>query len=251
MSRKLFMPWRGVAAGVACAMAVALAPAGEKSPGKAGKKRDPASRPATTQKAPRGLEPLKPKLPKPVFIGTPKNIPPGTTVEKKPTKPKPILVPKGTTNLALNRPVTSSDSEPIIGEPELLTDDDKEASDGSYLELGPGVQWVQIDLGKPCQIFAVYVWHYHGDPRVYRDVIVQVADDQDFITGVRTVFNNDHDNSAGLGIGKEREYFETYHGKGIDARGVKARYVRLYSRGSTANTQNHYTEVAVYGKPLK
>ena len=33
--------------------------------------------------------------------------------------------------------------------------------------------------------------------------------------------------------------------------GAKARYVRLYSRGSTASNQNHYTEVAVYGKTTK
>ena len=39
--------------------------------------------------------------------------------------------------------------------------------------------------------------------------------------------------AAGLGIGKDREYFETNEGKLVDAKGIKARYVRLYSKGST------------------
>jgi hypothetical protein len=83
--------------------------------------------------------------------------------------------------------------------------------------------------------------------RVYHDVVVRVADDPDFIENVRTVFNNDHDNSSGLGVGNDKEYWETYEGKLIDAQGVVARYVRLYSKGNTADDQNHYTEVEVYG----
>ena len=81
--------------------------------------------------------------------------------------------------------------------------------------------------------------------------MVQVADDADFITNVRTLFNNDHDNSSGLGLGTDKEYWETYEGKLIEAKGTVARYVRLYSNGSTADDQNHYTEVEVYGVPAK
>jgi phage repressor protein C with HTH and peptisase S24 domain len=92
------------------------------------------------------------------------------------------------------------------------------------------------------------VWHFHSEPRVYRDVVIQVADDADFITNVKTVFNNDHDNSAGLGIGKDLEYIETYDGRPIAVKGVKGRYVRLYSNGNTSNQMNHYTEVEVFGK---
>jgi hypothetical protein len=80
-------------------------------------------------------------------------------------------------------------------------------------------------------------------------VIVQVSEDPDFITGVQTIFNNDHDNSAGLGIGKDKEYIETNEGRLIDPRGVKARYVRLVSRGNTSNEMNHYVEVEIYGTP--
>ena len=35
----------------------------------------------------------------------------------------------------------------------------------------------------------------------------------------------------------------------MDAGGVKARYVRLYSKGNTTNKMNHYIEVEIFGKP--
>ena len=104
-------------------------------------------------------------------------------------------------------------------------------------------QWRRMD--------ALLVWHFHMAAQIYHDVVVQVADDADFITNVRTVFNNDHDNSSGLGLGSDKEYWETFEGKLIDAKGVVARYVRLYSKGSTSDDQNHYTEVEVYALPAK
>ena len=36
----------------------------------------------------------------------------------------------------------------------------------------------------------------------------------------------------------------------IDPKGIKGRYVRLYSNGNTANDLNHYVEVEVYGTPV-
>ena len=163
---------------------------------------------------------------------------------------EPFYAPKGTTNLALNRPVTASDTEPVIGNLKQVTDGNKEAGDGTYVELGPGPQYVQIDLGQTSTIHAVLVWHEHHQTAVYHDVVVQVADDKDFIIGVRTLFNNDHDNSAGLGIGQDwAEYLETFNGLLVPAKGVKARYVRLYSNGSTSSDMNRYTEVEVWGQP--
>ena len=106
----------------------------------------------------------------------------------------------------------------------------------------------RIDLEQEYEIYAIVIWHYHSMARVYRDVIVEVADDVDFIDNVRLVFNNDHDNSCGKGIGKGYEYVETYEGRLIPVAKQKARYVRLYSNGSTASEMNHYTEVEVYGK---
>ncbi len=198
-----------------------------------------------------GKEVLKIGLPKPMFVGTPRNIrtPNLETITGKPRGP--FLVPVGTVLLSAGKPVTASDKEPVIGEIAFATDGKKSGEDGYYVELGPMLQWVQIDLGKPCEIQAIVAWHYHSQARVYRDVVVQVSDDKDFVSGVTTVFNNDHDNTSGLGAGKDKEYIETFDGKLFDAKGVKARYVRLYSAGNTSNDMNHYVEVEVYGLPAK
>ena len=196
--------------------------------------------------------PLPLKLPKPAFKGTPKNVPPGTNLEEPRKGPRPdFYVPKGVKNVAEGLRVRSSDEEPIIGELQCITDGDKEATEGSYVELGPGLQWIQFDLKKKCAIQAVVLWHYHMAAQVYHDVVVQVADDADFVTNVRTIFNNDHDNSAGLGVGSDKEFWETFEGKLIDAKGAEARYIRFYSKGNTSDDQNHYTEVEVWATPAK
>lgn len=198
------------------------------------------------------LEALKIELPKPLFTGTPKALPPGTTVEKPTGKPRPaLMVPKGVELISVKKPVTSSDDNPVIGKVDVVTDGSKEGTDGNWVELAPGLQWVQIDLQKPADIYAICLWHYHAEPRVYRDVVVQIADDPDFIENVRTVFNNDQDNSAGLGLGKDNEYFESSEGKLIEVKAAKARYVRCYTKGSTSDQQNHYIEVEIFGKPGK
>ncbi|HZM05168.1 MAG TPA: hypothetical protein VFC44_19390, partial [Candidatus Saccharimonadales bacterium] len=130
-----------------------------------------------------------------------------------------------------------------------ITDGDKEAEENSIVLLHKGLQWIQFDLGAEQEIFAVAIWHAHDTPKIYRSVIVQAADDPDFTDNVRTLFNNDLDNSSGLGAGTDRQYFETYGGKVIDAKGAKARYLRLYSRGSTDSPLNEYTEVEIYARP--
>ena len=208
--------------------------------------RAPAAAPAQTSGG--QLVPLEIKLPKPMFVGTPTNIA-VPNLEKPLGRPRqPFLVPAGTRNVALGKPVSGSDEQPVIGELSMVTDGDKEAAEGSFVELGPGVQYVTIDLKTRNTIYAVVVWHYHKQAVVYHDVIVQVADDKDFIANVQTVFNNDIDNSSGRGVGKDMSYVETAEGKLIDAKGVQGRYIRLYSRGNTANDLNHYIEVEAYGK---
>ena len=196
------------------------------------------------------LVPLDLKLPKPLFMSDIKDIKSKYLEPPRGGKMRPaFLVPKGaTTNVALDKEVTGSDDMPIIGDLEQITDDDKEGGDGSYVEFAPDRQYIQIDLEEDFNIYAILVWHYHSQACVYYDVVVQVSSDPDFISGVKTVFNNDHDNSSGLGIGKDYEYIETYEGRLVDAKGAKGRYVRLYSNGSTSSEMNHYIEVEVYGK---
>jgi len=187
------------------------------------------------------MVPLKTDLPKPLFVGTPVQID-VPNLEPKLTKWPEFSVPAGSVNLAKGKKVTASDSEPVVGTLDLVTDGDKEGDEGSWVELGPGKQWVQIDLEKEANIYALVVWHFHNQSRVYRDVVVQISDDPTFSKDVTTVY----DNSA---AGKDRPYLESFYGKIIDAKGVKGRYVRLYSNGNTTNKLNHYIEVEVFGKP--
>lgn len=197
------------------------------------------------------LQPLPLVLPKPMFEGTPENLK-VPRLEKPLGKMRPpFLAPAGTVNVARGKAVTSNAGDPAVGDLDMITDGNKAGTDGSYVELKPGVESIVIDLEQRCTIYAIVLWHYHKEPRVYNDVIVQVADDPDFIANVTTLFNNDYENAAGFGIGKDLNYVETAEGKLIDAKGSEARYVRLVSNGSNRNPSNHYIEVEVYGKPLK
>jgi hypothetical protein len=96
-----------------------------------------------------------------------------------------------------------------------------------------------MDFGSPQEIFAVVIWHAHNSAKVYHDVIIQIADDQDFLQNVKTIFNNDQDNTSGLGVGTDREFFEIHEGKLIDTKGVAARYIRFYSKGSTESASTN------------
>jgi hypothetical protein len=195
--------------------------------------------------------PLKIDLPKPCFTGTPKDIrSPNLESDSVAKNRAPIQVSTGTKLLSAGCKVTSSDPEPIIGELAFVTDGEKEHDAATYVELGPNTQWIQIDLGKEKELYAACIWHYHGESRVYRDVVCQVSNDPDFIEGIQTLFNNDHDNSSKLGAGTDKEYKEDHKGRPFPINGVKGRYIRFYSRGNTSNEMNHYTEVEVYGKDL-
>jgi hypothetical protein len=195
---------------------------------------------------------LKIELPEPYFGGTPLDYF-GPNLEEPDYKPRAaFLVPDGTTNIAAGKAVTSQ-AAPSFGKLEMLVDGDKSYKDESLLGLERGLQWVQIDLGAPSELYALLLWHFHQGDRVYFDVIVQVADDAAFTQNVRTVFNNDHDDTSGLklGAGPNKEYIETYRGKLVDLGGVKASAIRFYSKGNTTDDFNHYVEAEVFGKAAK
>jgi hypothetical protein len=195
--------------------------------------------------------PLQLDLPKPLFVGTPRPIKMANLEAFTHAKRPDFMVPAGTVLLSAGKEVSSSDDFPVIGELAFVTDGDKTGMDGSFVELGPGPQWVQIDLGASSPLAAVVVWHFHSQARVYHDFVVQVSDDKDFKSGVTTLYNNDIDNSLGLGTGKDLSYIESNIGRIVDAQGKSARYVRLYSNGNTSNELNHYCEVEVFGTPAK
>jgi hypothetical protein len=192
--------------------------------------------------------PLATTIPPEAIEGTPMPIHIQDLVPAPKEAPK-LNVPVGTVLLSKGKPVTSSDSAPVIGELSFVTDGDKAAGEGYYVELKDGLQWVQIDLGQVDSIAAVWVWHFHSQLRAYHDVVIQVSDDSNFKSGVTTVFNNDFDNSSGLGKGTDKPYVDSRFGLLVDTKGIKGRYVRLSSKGNTSNDSNHYIEVEVYGTP--
>lgn len=193
--------------------------------------------------------PYETELPPELIEGTPvpiRNIP---NLELAPNAAPEFKVAEGTVLLSKGKPVTSSDDFPLIGTLDLITDGEKDAGEGYYVELEDGSQWVQIDLEQEAAIYAVHVWHYHSQRRAYKGVIVQISNDPEFKDGVTTVFNNDFADSNKLGKGADRPYVESRFGKVIDGRGTKGRYVRLYSNGNTSDDTNHYIEVEVHGVP--
>ncbi|MEM1158549.1 MAG: hypothetical protein AAF649_11100 [Verrucomicrobiota bacterium] len=196
---------------------------------------------------PAGSSLLETEFPEPVMIGTPPDPIKISNLQAAPKTPPVLRVPAGTTLLSSGKPVTASDDFPLIGDLSYVTDGDKDGGDGYFVELFNGLQWIQIDLEQEALLAGIWVWHYHGYPRAYHDVIIQVSNDPEFATGVTTLFNNDYDKSAGLGKGRNKPYVESIYGKLVDARGTSARYVRLYSNGNTGNELNHYIEVEVYG----
>ena len=214
---------------------------------------DSKDKPAESDSKPAaGLIPLEIKLPAPAFKGTPKDIQLSSYVEPLSDKPRPpMMVPSGLKNLARGSKLTCSDKNVMAEDLAKLTDGDKEASDQSVVLLRKGTQYVQMDLGAPSELFAIVIWHSHASAKVYHDIIVQIADDPEFDQNVKTIFNNDQDNTSNLGAGTDREYFETNEGKLIDAKGAKGRYLRFYSKGSTESALNEYTELEAYGRPAK
>src|ERR1043165_6512613 len=86
------------------------------------------------------MVPIRTELPKPLFVGTP--VPISVPKLEAPIKGKrpDFMVPARTTNLALNKPVTSSTTDPINGTLDLVTDGEKTGDEGTFVELKPGKQ---------------------------------------------------------------------------------------------------------------
>ena len=189
-------------------------------------------------------------LSRPLDIRSP-NLEPSRGAKPRP----PVDVPIGCDRLlSASCKVSSSDTNLTPKALLLVTDGNKEYSDISTVKLAPGIQWVQLEFGFAQKIHAIYIWRYLSEPHVFRDMIVQLSNDAGFQEDVETVFNNDDDNTVGLGVGRDKEYIETFMGRSIPVNGIKARYVRIYSNGSVmdrgkTDKANYYTEIEVYGEP--
>src|SRR5580658_245841 len=89
----------------ACALTLALAPV----------LADDAS-----QANPDAWVPLKLKLPAAVGAGTPKNVPPGSSVELNPKPPPPLLMPRDASNVAPGKKISCSDKNATAGDLDKL-----------------------------------------------------------------------------------------------------------------------------------
>lgn len=184
--------------------------------------------------------------------GYPKNIVKPPHLRDEIRRP-PFMVTPGLKNLAFGKPVSSSMLYgPVTGELDQIVDNVKKSDDFDFIEFGSGPQWVQIDLEKIERIYAIVVWHFYKNSIIYNDVIVQISDEPEFKDAV-TVFNNDHDNSSGLGSGKNSAYFARWWGEIVDLRGeeyngVETRFIRVFTAGGAGGEETRFIEVAVYGK---
>ncbi|SFA82425.1 Fibronectin type III domain-containing protein [Cohnella sp. OV330] len=165
-------------------------------------------------------------------------------------------------NIALAKPVTTSGAVNPSGQPiSGLTDGVKTRDAYSLYSVADGPKWAQLDLGKTYDIARLNIrndWGASADAYRYaRDVVVQLSNDASFASGVVTVFNNDGDNSSGLGAGTDAEYMEPADGSGKDivlADTVGARYVRYWANGhvrvnGSVNTVDTPVEIEVYADP--
>ena len=193
-------------------------------------------------------EPLKTDYPKPLMGIGPVPIKSPNIEPPHAMRPWEYDLPAGCSNIAYRKEVSASDEFLRHGALNMITDGDKSGEEIAVVEFNPGKLWVQIDLGKESEIYAILVWHFHWFVRVYKAVIVQVSNDPDFKKDVTTIFNNDIDDLNGQGVGKDYTYVETNYGRLFDAKGKKARYVRLWSHGNVRDDLNHYIEVEVWGK---
>ena len=118
-------------------------------------------------------EVLKIDYPEPLVKGTeiPKGIPNLEKARKKNTAPASFKIPKGCENVAEGKYVTGSDEDPSEGDLDLIVDGDADGNE--IVQLKSGLQWVQIDLEDKFALYAIQLWHYHAEARVYNDVIIQ------------------------------------------------------------------------------
>lgn len=162
----------------------------------------------------------------------------------------PFLAPVGTHVISRGKAVTSS-IPPTKGKLVQIVDGEKGHEPENMVELPEGLQWVQIDLKRSCELWAIVIWHNFNGAQVYFDVIGEVSDDPEFKSGVIQFFNNDYDDSAILKVRNDKEYLEKHEGRLFDLQGHCARYVRFYGQGNARTSTTHFIEIEVWGKPSR
>lgn len=142
------------------------------------------------------------------------------------------LVPGDTRtgNIALNQPAVGSDGENAPVVTDGITSDTTTAARLNIDTAGASEAYAQVDLGAVYLIDRVRVWHYTGDTRTYNTPRTETS----------------LDGTTWTAVARPTPYPESTTGHLRRFSPVRARYVRDYTNGSTADTGNHWQEVQVF-----
>jgi hypothetical protein len=116
----------------------------------------------------------------------------------------------------------------------ILTDGSTATSPYYASPVSNALQHVTVDLGSAIPLYHVGIWHYWSDSRTYSGTKTEISTNGSDWT---TIFDS----------ANEGTYTETSAGRFHSFETQNVRYIRDYIYGSSANTGNHWTEVAAYG----
>ena len=179
-------------------------------------------------------------------------------------------IPLQASNITVKRADNDQDVSNKKSSPEKMIDGDKGSNsftctlDGIESDVLAGTSvYFQIDLGDVFKLDQVKMWRYFADGRTYQDTIVVASEDAAFDANDTVLYSSVSDSKYAYGLlsneklaNPDAKYAETSEGKTFEAKEQKARYIRIYTRGSiltsgTAHGGNHICEVEVYGKAIK
>lgn len=165
-------------------------------------------------------------------------------------------------NVALNKTVTASTTDLFGGSLSLVTDGQSASASGyAGIRTTNGPQYYQVDLGAAYALNRLRIVNDWGSSasvyRTNKDIIVLLSNDPAFSTGVTVVYNNDANNSVGLGAGSDPEFQEPPGGVGtwFDlGTPVNARYARVWGNGhvradNSVHAVNTPIEFEAYADP--
>ena len=169
-------------------------------------------------------------------------------------------------NLALNKEVTAgwTDGNTGVsainsGRPLSVAVDGTYGDTNSYAIFGNENErpkqpaYMQVDLGKDCDVTSIQLYRYWADHRTYADTAVTISSKEDF-SDEKVLYYSAADpdtDKFGLNVKPAQElYEETAEGKTVyDGETVTGRYIRVYGCGvhSSNGGENHIVELIVEG----
>ena len=102
----------------------------------------------------------------------------------------------------------------------------------------PGEAWVQVDLKATVELTQLKVWHYFRDRRAYDGNRIAVSETGAFAGEELVVYDSDLDGT----------YRETADGKAFCFEPVRARHIRNWLDGNSANATSQWIESQAFGR---